>query len=503
MKKTVKLLLVLALFLLGCNSKKEKIEIIDDNYRNVYEIFVASFNDSDGDRVGDLNGVTEKLDYIQDMGYTAIWFMPIHKSSSYHKYDVIDYYSIDKSYGTLEDFDKLIEEAHKRDIHIILDLVINHTSSSHPYFQEAKARYLQGSYSQYISWYIFNNEGGQGFTKIGEDKYYESRFVDTMPDLNLDSDEVRNEIINIMKYWIEKGVDGFRLDAVTSYYTDNMSKNVEFLSWLNTEAKKLKEDVYIVGEAWTSDKEIEKCYESGIDSFFHFSYAQADGTIAKCMKIAGPRNYYKKALANAIDITKGHIPAIFLDNHDMNRITGGIGRSQIDKLKFAYGLAGMFNGCLYTYYGTEIGMVGSGKDENKRIAMLWGEGEELCKNPSGTTEAEYVYPGVDEQLQDETSLLNYHKAINHLRNKYPEIMRGDITYYDHLFSSKQLAFEKEWNDNKVLIVINFEESEAVSLDISLIGEYKKCEGIATSGEDITFENNTLNLPPYAIAILSN
>ena len=135
--------------------------------------------------------------------------------------------------------------------------------------------------------------------------------------------------------------------------------------------------------------------------------------------------------------------------------------------------------------------------------MLWGENEELCKNPSGTTEAEYVYPGVNEQLQDETSLLNYHKAINHLRNKYPEIMRGDITYYDHLFSSKQLAFEKEWNDNKVLIVINFEESETVSLDISLIGEYKKCEGIATSGEDITFENNTLNLPPYAIAILSN
>ncbi|MBQ1299672.1 MAG: alpha-amylase, partial [Erysipelotrichaceae bacterium] len=156
------MVLLMLLPLSACGKKQEKIEIVDDNYRNVYEIFVASFNDSDGDKVGDLNGVTKKLDYLQEMGYTGIWMMPIHRSPSYHKYDVIDYYSIDPAYGTLEDFEKLTEEAHKRDINIIIDLVVNHTSHLNPWFIQAEDAYAKGTFSPYLNWYNFSHEPQYG-----------------------------------------------------------------------------------------------------------------------------------------------------------------------------------------------------------------------------------------------------------------------------------------------------------------------------------------------------
>ena len=140
---TILSLVVVLFSLVSCKPKKDdgkklpELNIIDDKYRNWYEIFVYSFYDSNNDGYGDLNGVTMKLDYIKDMGFNGIWLMPIHPSPTYHKYDVKDYYNIDSIYGTLDDFNKLIEEAHKRDIKVIVDLVVNHSSSEHPYFKEA------------------------------------------------------------------------------------------------------------------------------------------------------------------------------------------------------------------------------------------------------------------------------------------------------------------------------------------------------------------------------
>ena len=118
---------------------EQELNIIDDNYRNYYEVFVYSFYDSDGDGIGDINGVTQKLDYIQDMGFNGIWLMPIMQSTTYHKYDVTDYYAIDKEYGTIDDFQRLVDECHKRDINVVIDFVINHSSSKHQWFQEACA----------------------------------------------------------------------------------------------------------------------------------------------------------------------------------------------------------------------------------------------------------------------------------------------------------------------------------------------------------------------------
>jgi glycosidase len=507
MKRIFSLILavLLLLFSSGCSKENKSVEIVDDKYRNVYEIFVASFCDSNGDGTGDINGVTSKLDYLQEMGYTAIWLMPIHPSPSYHKYDVTDYYDIDPSYGTLQDFDNLVAKAHEKNINIIIDLVVNHTSDKHQWFINAWKNALSGQSEDYVNWYNFSTTPQPGYATKVNGLYYEARFVNTMPDLNLDNKDVRAEIVKIMKFWLDRGVDGFRLDAVTSYVTGNSHANVTFLAWLNEQAKAIKNDCYIVGECWDSDTTIRNYYNSGVDSFFHFSFAQADGTIAKTLNVSSAPSYFRNALKKAVEITNGHIPAIFLDNHDVNRITGGIGRSQLEKLKFVYGLAGMFNGCLYTYYGTEIGMIGSGKDENKRIAMLWDsdDASAQCKNPSGSTQWEYAWPGVKQQQKDKNSLLNYHKQINYLRNKYPQIARGEMKFYDELMGNGILVFEKTWNEQSVAIVINFSNEETATVDLSSVGEFKTFEYAVASTGKVTYKGSTLQLPPYSIAVLAD
>ena len=206
----------------------------DDNYRTWYEIFVYSFCDSNGDGLGDLQGVTDQLDYLQNLGITGIWLMPIHPSSSYHKYNVSDYYAIDPDYGTMEDFETLMAECEKRGIHVILDLVVNHTGSDHPWFQEAAA-YLQSlgdaepdvQACPYVDYYNFTKEPKTAHTQVpGTDWYYESQFSSAMPDLNLDSELVRQEIGDIMRFWLDKGVAGFRLDAAKEFNTGSNDKNL-------------------------------------------------------------------------------------------------------------------------------------------------------------------------------------------------------------------------------------------------------------------------------------
>ena len=196
---------------------------VDDKYRTTYEIFVGSFCDSDGDGIGDLNGIRSKLDYIEGLGFNALWLTPVHPSSTYHKYDVDDYYAIDPSFGTMEDYEALLKECHDRGIKVYLDLVLNHTSDDHGWFRAA-SDYLHElpadwdpdpSYCKYFDYYNFKREPADGYTQLeGTGWYYESRFWSEMPDLNLSSEAVRKEIRGIMMYWLEKGADGFRLDAV-------------------------------------------------------------------------------------------------------------------------------------------------------------------------------------------------------------------------------------------------------------------------------------------------
>ncbi|NLF36225.1 MAG: alpha-amylase, partial [Clostridiaceae bacterium] len=210
-----------------------------------YEIFVGGFSDSDEDGTGDIKGIINRIDYLNDgdplsgksLGIEGIWLMPIMQAGSYHKYDVIDYYSIDLNYGTMEDFEQLISVCDDKGIDIIIDLVLNHTSEYNRWFLDLKNAIKEGDKdNKYMDWYSITTDSSKGWHKLAEDPdgvqyYYEGNFSPSMPELNMDNQEVLDEIDNIVKFWLEKGVKGFRLDAVKYVYLSNDIKNIEFWKW--------------------------------------------------------------------------------------------------------------------------------------------------------------------------------------------------------------------------------------------------------------------------------
>lgn len=473
--------------------------IIDDKYDNYYEIFVYSFNDSDGDGIGDLNGVTQKLDYIRDMGYTGIWLMPIHKSPSYHKYDVTDYRTVDEQYGTIEDYQNLVSAAHERGIKVIIDLVLNHTSTRNSWFLQAVSAVTNGTESQYYDWYNFVDTPTQGYAQWGgTDVYYEARFDSGMPDLNLDNPEVREELSSVMEFWLNMGTDGFRLDACTSYYTDSMSKSIAFCDWVKKEAVSYNPDAYIVGEVWSDIGTISSYYSgSDADSFFCFPASQASGYVNQTLLSFTPADYFWNSVKNVANSAGDGIAAPFLGNHDTGRIAGTLWR-RAERIKFAYGLLSMYSGNTFTYYGDEIGMVGSANDPDKRIGMLWdNEGTNLTNPPPGSTTQEYEFDGVAEQLADENSILNYYKKCNNARNAFPALMRGQAQRVDYS-DEYILAFTKTYGDETITVVINFaEEQKTVS---GIAGDL--AQTLCVEGE-ITQQSGQLTMPSYSIAILKN
>lgn len=473
----------------------EKVDPLQDHYRNWYEIFVYSYFDSNGDGIGDLNGVTEKLNYIYDMGFNGIWLMPVMPSPSYHKYDVTDYYGIDPQYGTIDDMRALLSAAHELGMLVIIDFPVNHTSSEHPWFQNAR----MGADSEYRDYYVWSDTSKTGYSPYG-DSYYESRFVYSMPDLNLDNEKVRGEIADIMTFWLEDvSVDGFRLDAVTSYYTGAVEKNIDFITWLGETAREVNPDAYIVAEAWTDLTTIGQYSEAKIDSFFTFSVSQQEGSIAKILSpnAKTPGESYGKTTLRIEEVLAEHsIAAPFLGNHDTSRPANFIGRSKLEKLKMAGGLLAMLPGNPFIYYGEEIGMTGKGDDPNKRIGMLWTTESETTKNPPGTTESGYYFPSVSEQQEDPESLLNYYRAAMWLRHANPEIARGTSEVLDS-GNPEICIIRRTWEESAVTIVVNpSTNTHSVEAVGELVGQLDATQEYVCQNED-----GTLTMPPYSIAIL--
>ena len=461
---------------------------------NWYEVFVYSFADGNGDRIGDFQGLTEKLDYIDAMGFGGIWLMPIHPSPSYHKYDVTDYYDIHPEYGTLEDFQAFLARAHELGIRVIIDLVVNHTSNQHPWFQSA----CEGEASPYREYYNFQSQPQSGYTALPDGSYYESRFVSTMPDLNLDSPKVRAEIQSILRYWLDMGVDGFRLDAVTSYYTGSREKNQAFLSWLCDTARSIREDCFIVGECWEDLYTIADYSGCGPDCFFTFPVAQASGYVAK---ILGPDVERKgESYGNVVSLLQRELGvegmAPFLGNHDTNRIAGAVGYYNPTNVKMACGLAAMLNGPLFVYYGDEIGMIGDGNDPNKRIGMFWDKKMNITRCPPGTTVAEYPFAPVVEQWEDSLSILSYYRNAMALRNEHPAIARGTPTVLDSPDANLCLI-RKDYDGQSLLIALNLSVDD-LTFDLpqgfeALVGELEIWGSAAV-------EDGALTVPAYGIAL---
>ena len=491
----------------------------DDNYRTFYEIFVYSFCDSDGDGIGDLQGVISKLDYLEELGITGIWFMPIHPSTSYHKYNVTDYYEIDPQYGTMADFEALLAECEKRDIHVIIDLVVNHTGSENPWFKEAVS-YLQelpagaepsSEECKYLDYYFFSREsqGNASRPVEGTDWYYEGAFDFTMPDLNLGSEQVREEIKNIMQFWLDKGVTGFRLDAAKEFYSGSTAKNVEVLSWIQETATAIKPDCYLVAEVWESFNQITAYYESGITSLFNFAFANSDGKIAKVLQGAGNESVvttYATALEKADTAYRGmnpdYIDAPFLSNHDVGRIAGFAGRDE-NKMKMAAAMNLFMSGSAFIYYGEEIGMLGSGNDPSKRAPMYWNAARDNgTTNPPPECELPEEYPlgSLEEQVKDDSSLFNYYRQTIAIRNALPQIARGIPTAETALNTGCVSAYRKTWEDKQCIILMNIDGVEA-EVDLSAYADWSLAASLSANGEKIKLKGETLKLPAWGVAIL--
>ena len=491
----------------------------DDNYRTFYEIFVYSFCDSDGDGIGDLQGVISKLDYLQELGINGIWFMPIHPSTSYHKYNVSDYYAIDPQYGTMEDFEQLLAECKARDIHVIIDLVVNHTGSEHAWFKEAVA-YLQNlpegaepdpKECKYLDYYFFSKEEGKGSRPVnGTDWYYEGMFDFTMPDINLGSEATRAEIKNIMQFWIDKGVDGFRLDAAKEFYTGSVSKNVEVLSWIQETATSLKPDCYLVAEVWESFNQIAAYYESGITSIFNFAFGNADGKITKVLQGAGNESVvttYATALEKADTAYRAsnpnYIDAPFLSNHDVGRIAGFAGRDE-NKMKMAAAMNLFMGGSVFIYYGEEIGMPGTGNDPSKRAPFYWNSARDNgTTNPPPECElpAEYELGSLEEQRGDDSSLYNYYRQAIAIRNALPQIARGVPTAEAALNTGCISAYRKTWGEEECIILMNINGEDA-KVDLSAYSDWTLAASLSADGSKIKLKGDTLKLPAWGVAVLT-
>lgn len=494
----------------------------DDNYRTFYQIFVGSFSDANGDGFGDLRGIINRMDYLNDgdinsgndLGVQGIWLSPIFDSPSYHKYDARDYYSFDWRFGSEADLVELIELCHERNVKIILDLAINHTSNQHEWFKQFKQARQDGDTSnKYYNYYACVSESqkrsDRRYQQIGGvDCWYECNFSGDMPELNYDNPEVRNEMLKVAQYYLNLGVDGFRFDAVKYiYFNEGAEKNVEFWDWYMGELRKDYPDIYAVGECWSGDTEVLQYYKAF--NCFNFTAAQTSGKIAAAAKgnsLSSYLNYVESYQDKVQAVNSDRMPMYFLSNHDTDRIAGTF--ISENYMRMAANLYLLSPGSHTIYYGEEIGMRGSvgtaNSDANLRLAMLWGD-DDFVRNPEGTTypEDKQVQTTVKDSLANSASLLNHYRKLISIRTKYPAVARGEYNVVTS--SNKNLGGFYVTYEGEVLGIIHNTSLGEITVDLS------RCSGLDGNSftqllevvgmGEATYENGVLTISGQTSVIL--
>ena len=490
----------------------------------VYQIYPRSFQDSNGDGIGDIQGIIKRLDYLQELGIDAIWLSPVCKSpQDDNGYDISDYQDIDPMFGNLDDMEQLISEAKKRNIRIIMDLVLNHSSDEHRWFTEAK-KSKDNPYHDYYVWRdgeegVYPNDmgsvfGGPAWEWVPELKqYYFHQFSVKQPDLNWENPKVRREIYDMILWWMDKGVGGFRLDVIDQIakepdlkITNNGPRLHEFIQELSRETFQ-KGDLITVGEAWGADIDRAKLYSkpdgSEFSMVFQFEHMMLDQEPGKEKWDFCPLPFVK--LKKCLEKWQKELHgcgwnSLFWDNHDLPRIVSRWGNDREYRVESAKMLATVLHGMEgtpYVYQGEELGMTNvrfdsieqyqdieirnmyrerlekgyaekdimesiyaKGRD-NARTPMQWDDTE----NAGFTTGAPWlgVNPNYTEinarsQLQDENSVFHYYKKLIHLRKENSIFVDGDFTLLlpedENIF-----AYVREYEGRKLLVAANFTDKE--------------------------------------------
>jgi alpha-amylase len=409
--------------------------------RVFYEVFVRSFADSDGDGIGDLRGLTQRIDYLNDgdpattddLGVTGLWLMPVAESPSYHGYDVVDYRAVEADYGTAADFKALVAAAHERGIAIVTDFVINHTSRDHPWFQDART-----VGSPHDDWYVWADEhpgfarsdGSRVWNADGE-RFYYGYFWEGTPDLNLENPEVTAELDSIGDFWLEEmGVDGFRIDAARQLIEDgkrleNTDATFDWLVDFRSRLKETRPDALVLGEVWDASSMSARYVRAGsLDLSFDFGLASATITSLR----SGDAGSLQ---ASEQEVARLYPPgglATFLTNHDQDRIVSQLD-GDLDAARSAATLLLTGGGTPFIYYGEEIGLTGRKPDERIRTPMRWDASEPasgfsvaapwepLGDDPAGTD--------VATESDDAGSLLATYRSLVRLRTAHPALAAGE------------------------------------------------------------------------------
>lgn len=537
----------------------------------VYQIYPKSFCDTNGDGVGDLRGVTAKLDYIKALGVDYIWMTPFFVSPQRDNgYDVEDYYNVDPRYGSMADFEELAAEAKKRGIKLMLDMVFNHTSSRHEWFQKA----LAGD-ETYKNYYIFKKGkadgslptnweskfGGPAWEYVPDlDEYYLHLFDVSQPDLNWDNPEVRREVQKIVKFWMSKGVKGFRFDVVNliskadfeddeqgdgrRFYTDGPHIH-EYLQELNRES--FGQDIEIVTVGEMSSTSMENCfqYASGdgkeLSMVFSFHHLKVD-FMGNEKWVLVPTDFMKlkKLLFGWQKGMAEHDAwnALFWCNHDQPRVVsrfGDEGEYWKESAKMLATMTHFMRGTPYIYQGEEIGMTNAGfthisqyrdveslnhfeilkrkgmkeddayrilqvhSRDNSRTPMQWDDSEHggfSTVTPWIEANRNYKTINAASQLDAPNSIFSYYKSLVHLRKKYDIIACGDITPLDEE-NPAVFAYERTWNGEKMVVICNFYKEET---DWNAERDLTGYEILAANYAEQMVGGRSIHLRPYEAVV---
>ncbi|MCH5164989.1 MAG: InlB B-repeat-containing protein [Clostridiales bacterium] len=419
-----------------------------------YQIFVASFCDSDGDGVGDIRGIIQKLDYLESLNVDVLWLTPVQSSNSYHGYDCFDYYCIDEKFGTNADYRELVFKAHKKGMKIIMDLVVNHTSPNNEWFIKSKkgvvetVTYQDGTTAEvkYRDFYRWSQSSGNRKYDGGNGWYFYSSFGSNMPELNYDCKAVRRAMADVAAYWMNYGLDGFRMDAIKHVFMNdesenagsdrivgdsgwqyNLDKNVEFFKEFNYTLKKKYPHCYLLGEQLDGNASNVAPFYAGMDSLFDFNTYYNMSDRIKSGNVSEAASTLNSNASMYAQYRKDRpINSMISSNHDIPRLSSKLSTEQ-SKLYFAILMT--MPGLSWIYYGDEIGLIGpSGSDNNYRQSMKWTSNWQYeCHNAISKKDLNSATVSVADQLTDNNSLLNYVIKLTKLRNDYPVLTSGTAT----------------------------------------------------------------------------